>query len=960
AGVEACDDGNADDTDDCPSSCEPARKGDGFVHAGVEQCDDGNLDDADACTNDGRLARCGDGIVHTGVEPCEPLLTPDGSCDPVTCLLPDGTPPVFPADARMVATGIPDGIRLSLANAQRASDDRGSVRYTLSVGTPCAANDWDVTGLDTVDTLHWYGVSYDLGLFDPAVATTFWLCAIDEAGNVSRTSIDGRPKDMCLESNGGCGALDCRNRQGTAEPGDASEECGDWTPPSFPAGAQLVTEPVPDGIRLTLPLMATDRLSPNVVYTVQATPGVTPEPCGTSATYVWVLPAPESPAMLEVDTNHWFTGDAWYPDGYSLYAYDPSLPWAFRLCAWDRFDVTTYEVGNVVSLAATDHAMDMCAVDKGGCDALAEYCRNAFGGRTWDAAASRWVGHEVCGSCPNATGQRNGRNLYFGFSGNGSQCVPADWCDWGGHNGGCDPISTCLNRTVTSRTQVADNDLSGYVNCTCPDGFSTTDDGLTCFDVDECASTDPPSCQAFSTCRNLEGSYTCECDDAHPFGDGNPGAEGCTATPTEGARVGRAHNGVLFEFSYVPRPPANASTGATTFRMGSEYPSGVRVDSNGYLACSDMSDEQCETHSFGTEGECNYVRDTWWTEGPQHDREIDAAMLVARTETTQQQWWANVRETLIQDGSGSYRWLATPATNPSNWAVEKPLSGQTPLASASRTFGEARLERRRYPVESMGLYGAIQFSNRLSESASLPPAYSVGADGRSSYAPADFMPDPEAVEGYWKTLRDSSDRFFSHGGTGYRLTTEAEWEYVARAGNTGYRYGSADAVSWHVGNSGFEPHRTGLKLPNAWGLHDVLGNVAEWTTTHDMEIRPYCFGSPTCFYYVGGLGSCSFDGDKYSISADIWDHDIERGLNPSYFAVERLGNFRVRGGYYGYWSAYARFGYRGNTGTADQGGILEYGRLRAYGSGENGFRLVRNLCPAGTTWTVADGAGSCR
>ena len=51
AGVEACDDGNADETDGCLRSCEEARCGDGRVQAGVEQCDDGNVDDTDACTN---------------------------------------------------------------------------------------------------------------------------------------------------------------------------------------------------------------------------------------------------------------------------------------------------------------------------------------------------------------------------------------------------------------------------------------------------------------------------------------------------------------------------------------------------------------------------------------------------------------------------------------------------------------------------------------------------------------------------------------------------------------------------------------------------------------------------------------------------------------------------------------------------------------------------------------------
>jgi formylglycine-generating enzyme required for sulfatase activity len=74
----------------------------------------------------------------------------------------------------------------------------------------------------------------------------------------------------------------------------------------------------------------------------------------------------------------------------------------------------------------------------------------------------------------------------------------------------------------------------------------------------------------------------------------------------------------------------------------------------------------------------------------------------------------------------------------------------------------------------------------------------------------------------------------------YRLPSEVEWEYASRAGNsTAFYFGNneklLDQYAWYKTNSDNKFHKSGLKLPNAWGLYDMLGNVCEWTLDHYEE-----------------------------------------------------------------------------------------------------------------------------
>ncbi|HEY6345661.1 MAG TPA: SUMF1/EgtB/PvdO family nonheme iron enzyme [Bryobacteraceae bacterium] len=94
----------------------------------------------------------------------------------------------------------------------------------------------------------------------------------------------------------------------------------------------------------------------------------------------------------------------------------------------------------------------------------------------------------------------------------------------------------------------------------------------------------------------------------------------------------------------------------------------------------------------------------------------------------------------------------------------------------------------------------------------------------------------------------------------YRLPTEGEWEYAARAGMDAPYSGPLDQVAWYGANSGDETHPVGQKKPNSWGLYDVEGNVREWVS--DLYSANYYSTSPAADPAGPALGARGGQGGR--------------------------------------------------------------------------------------------------
>ena len=146
------------------------------------------------------------------------------------------------------------------------------------------------------------------------------------------------------------------------------------------------------------------------------------------------------------------------------------------------------------------------------------------------------------------------------------------------------------------------------------------------------------------------------------------------------------------------------------------------------------------------------------------------------------------------------------------------------------------------PVECVSWYNAVEYCNKLSIKEGLTPCYTINGDSTTCNFKAN----------------------------GYRLPTEAEWEYAARGGknSNGYTYAGSNSVgnvAWYNDNSGIQIHNVKTKAPNELGLYDMSGNVWEWCWdrkgSYSSGLQTNPSGSSSGSYRVFRGGSW-FDGSS--------------------------------------------------------------------------------------------------